>query len=163
MCVFLYECSIAVPKMDIFDSNTYPDLVTMIDNDIALSILSRFAPEWLLGSKRFTNQLHSNLKFSILEEIIGSLSAGAKYIHPISFKKSLVRDAWDDFHVQASRSWDRTLSQVYDAWGQPEFVLEHEMPVAIIEEKYDIDTDPFYKVPILYVMCREPAEFRKDE
>jgi hypothetical protein len=163
MCVFIFDCTITIPKINIFDANTYPDTVTMIDNDIALSVLSRFAPEWLLGSMRFTNQLHSNLNVNIPKEIIGSLSAGAKYIRPISFKKSLVRDAWDDFHVRASRSWDRTLSQLYNVWGKPEFVLEHELPTEKIEEKYDIDTDPFYKVPIPYVMRHEPSTFREGE
>ena len=113
VCCFVYECTITVPKINIFDATTYPDIVTSIDYDLAFMVLSRFAPEWLLGSKRFTNHLHSNLNIEIPDNVSGSLSAGAKYISPISINKSLVMECWDDFHTRALRSWDRTKDQLY--------------------------------------------------
>ena len=51
----VYALSTASPKFNIFDHMTYPDLSVKLEQDFLFMVFSRFAPQWLLGSRRFTN------------------------------------------------------------------------------------------------------------
>ena len=111
-CSLVYSCSTSMPKINIFDHSTFPDLSILVEQDILFMVLSRFAPEWLLRSCRFTNRLHSNLDIEIPSKVIGTFSAGMKYIPPIAMKKSLVKESWSEFHDRALHSWDSAGSAV---------------------------------------------------
>ena len=78
-----------MPKFNIFDYTTYPDLVVKMEQDLAFMVLSRFAPKWLLACRRFTNRLHSNLEIEVPQKVVNTFLAGLKYISPIAMKKSL--------------------------------------------------------------------------
>jgi hypothetical protein len=132
VCSLVYSLATAVPKFNIFDHATYPFLSTIVEQDLLHLIVSRFAPQWLLGSRRFTNQLHSNLDIEIPSKVVGTFSAGLKYISPIAMKKSLVKESWIEFCDQALRSWDSADSRL----------SKSEL------DKLKETTDPFYLIPI---------------
>jgi hypothetical protein len=153
-CCLVYECTIASPKINILDYSTYPDISVLIEFDILFTVMSRFAPKWLLSSRRFTNRLHSNVDIDIPKEVIGTFSAGLKYISPIYINKNLVKEAWSDFETRAHRSW-----------YQVEFP-EQELEDLKNEKK---STDPFYNLPIPF-KSKDPKhtkplgeDFVKDE
>ena len=93
----VFHCTVATPKFNILDYTTYPDLVIITEQDLAFFMMSWFAPQWLLGSRRFTNRLHSNLDIEVPEKVIATFSAGLKYISPIAMKKSLMKESWAEF------------------------------------------------------------------
>jgi len=109
VCCLAFTLCSSVPKFNIFDHTTYPLISTLIEQDL-LSLMSWFAPQWLLGSCRFTNWLHSNLEQEVPKEVIRTFSAGMKFISPIAMKKSLVLESWEEFCDRAYRSWDSTDS-----------------------------------------------------
>src|SRR6202789_4029788 len=148
---FMNECSITVPKINIFDHKTYPDIVTSIEYDVSLMVLSRYAPKWLLGSKRFTNDLHMNIETDVPTSVIGSLSAGAKYLPPISLDKSLVMDAWDDFHIRALRSWDRTIVKLVESDDD-----------GLEENKNSNKADTFYRIPVPFAVKDRARPLARD-
>ena len=93
LCCVVYCLLHAMPKFNIFDYTTYPDLVVKMEQDLAFMVMSWFAPKWLLGCHRFTNHLHSNLEIEVLSHVVNTFSAGLKYILPIAMKKSLVKES----------------------------------------------------------------------
>jgi len=122
-----------MPKINIFDHTTYPDISIYCEQDILFPVLSRFTPEWLLRSRWFTNQLHSNLDIDIPSKVISTFSAGLKYISPIAMKKSLVKESWAEFCDQAYKLWDRSSAS--------------EMPVEELNPE-----DSFYNIPIPFAL-----------
>jgi hypothetical protein len=144
MCfIFITQC--ILPKINIFDANTYPNLIVRIDYDIAVQVMCRFAPSWLLGSCRFTSRLHTNLEIDLPKEVVENLSAGLKFINPIEMKKGLVIDAWDNLCKRATSQWDQ-------AYGN--MIKDH---LAELEEGRS--NDPFYGIPIPF----EVAKVGKDK
>ena len=144
LCLVMYS-SLCVTKINVFDYTTYPDLIIYVEQDIALKILSRFAPEWLLGCRRFTNQLHSNLDINVPKEVVDTFSAGLKYLSPIAMKKSLVKESWCEFTDRAFKSW---------AGGYHDNDREN-----------NPEEDPFYSMPILFKLTSfvKPFEGKRDE
>ena len=128
----------ADPKINIFDYTTYPDLSVLMEQDFFFLVLSRFAPSWLLGSRRFTNRLHSNLEIEVPKYVIDSFSAGLKYLSPIAMKKSLVKVSWAEFCDRAIKSWARGYHDVDSDVGS--------------DMENDSDKDPFYSLPIPFVL-----------
>ena len=59
LCCLGYALSTASPKFNILDHTTYPDLSVKLEQDLLFMVFSWFAPQWLLGSRRFMNWLHS--------------------------------------------------------------------------------------------------------
>ena len=49
VCI-VFSCLYHDPKFNIFDYTTYPDLSVRVEQDLLFLILSRFAPDWLVGS-----------------------------------------------------------------------------------------------------------------
>src|SRR5258706_836978 len=105
VCCLVFVFSTASPKINIFDHTTYPDLVVRVEQDLLFMVMSRFAPKWLLGCRRFTNRLHSNLEIELPQKVVDTFSAGLKYLSPIAMKKSLVKDSWSEFCDRALKSW----------------------------------------------------------
>ena len=97
VCCLAFALCSSVLKFNIFDHTTYPLISTLIEQDLLFMVMSQFAPQWLLGSHRFTNWLHSNLEFEVPKEVIGTFLAGMKSILPIAMKKSLVLESWNEF------------------------------------------------------------------
>ena len=97
MCCVIYTLIHAMPKLNILDYTTYPDLVIYMDQDLAFMVLSQLAPKWLLGCHRFTNHLHSNLEVKVPQKVVNTFLAGLKYILPIAMKKSVVKESWCEF------------------------------------------------------------------
>jgi len=122
-----------MPKINIFDHTTYLEISIYCEQDILFPVLSHFAPEWLLGSRRFTNRLHSNLDLDVPKRVIDTFSAGLKYISPIAMKKSLVKELWAEFCDRAYKSWDKSLAS--------------EMPMEELNPE-----DSFYNIPIPFVL-----------
>ena len=145
ICCLVYALVVSRPKINIFDYTTYPDLSVRIEQDLLFLVLSRFAPEWLLGSKRFTNRLHTNLEIEVPKTVVDTFSAGLKYISPIAIKKSIVKASWYEFCTQALRSWDNRT------WEQ-------------VEKSKDSD-DPFYSLPIPFKLSgwAKPYEGKPNE
>src|SRR5258706_11456083 len=104
LCCLVHVFSTATPKFNYFDYTTYPDLVVKVEQDLLFMVMSRFAPEWLLRSRRFTNRLHSNLDIEVPKIVVDTFSAGLKYISPIAMKKSLLKEAWTEFCDRALKS-----------------------------------------------------------
>ena len=86
LCCVVYSLLHAMPKYNIFNYTTYPDLVVKMEQDLAFTVMSRFAPKWLLGCCRFTNRLHSNLEIEVPSHVVDTFLAGLKYISPIAMK-----------------------------------------------------------------------------
>jgi hypothetical protein len=107
LCCVVISCTTAVPKFNILDYTTYPDCVTLVEQDLLFLVLSRFAPKWLLSCRRFTNVQHHNLEIEVPGKVIGTFSAGQKYISPIAMKKSLVKDSWTEFTDRAYKLWNQ--------------------------------------------------------
>src|SRR5882757_1663439 len=145
ICVFV-ELSTATPKYNILDYTTYPDLVVKVEQDLLFMVTSRFAPEWLLGCRRFTNRLHSNLEVAVPQEVIDTFSAGLKYLSPIAMKKSLVKVSWSEYCERAMKSW---------AGGYHDYESDRE----------NNDEDPFFTIPIPFKLTGfvEPFEGKWDE
>ena len=134
LCCVIFSFIHVDPKINIFDYTTYPDLSVLMEQDFFFLVLSRFAPGWLIGSRRFTNRLHSNLEIEVPKYVIDSFSAGLKYLSPIAMKKSLVKVSWAEFCDRALKSW---------AGGYHEIDSDREN---------DSDEDPFYSLPIPFVL-----------
>jgi len=132
VCCLAFTLCSTVPKFNIFDHTTYPFISTLIEQDLLFTVMSQFAPQWLLGSCRFTNWLHSNLELKVLKEVVRTFSAGMKYILPIAMKKSLVLESWEEFCDQAYCSWDSVDS----------------CPSKQELDELKESTDPFYLLPI---------------
>src|SRR6266853_9600 len=109
-------------------------------------VTSRFAPEWLLSVRRFTNRLHSNLEVQMPKEVVDTFTAGLKYLSPIAMKKSLVKVSWNDFCERAFKSW---------AGGYHDQELDRE----------DEGEDSFYHIPIPFKLSGfvEPFDGHRDE
>jgi hypothetical protein len=136
--IFIVQCT--SPKINIFDANTYPNLIVRIDFDIAVQVMCRFAPSWLLGSCRFTSRLHTNLEIDLPKEVVENLSAGLKFINPIEMKKGLVIDAWDNLCKRATSQWDQAFGNM---------IKDH---LAELEEGRS--NDPFYGIPIPFEIAK---------
>src|SRR5258706_25176 len=144
LCCVVYELSTSSPKFNIFDYTTYPDLVVRVEQDFLFMLLSRFAPEWLLGSRRFTNRLHSNLEIEVPKMVVDTFSAGLKYLSPIAIKTSLVKESWTEFCNRALKSWARGY---------------HEIPNDDHDRENDSDYDPFYHIPIPFKLSSHVLPF----
>jgi hypothetical protein len=142
-CCLVFSISTTMPKYNIFDYTTYPHLSTLVEQDLLFLVTSRFAPQWLLGSRRFTNSLHSNLEIAIPDKVVGTFSAGLKYISPIAMKKSLVKESWNDFCDRAYRSWDSAHLTL----------TESDL------EKLKETTDPFYLIPVPFNLKGRAAPY----
>jgi len=142
LCCVLYSLFHATPKINIFDYTTYPDLVVYMEQDLALMVLSRFAPEWLLGCRRFTNVLHSNLEIELPKTVVDTFSAGLKYLSPIAMKKSLVKESWCEFTDRAFKSWAGGYHNV--------------------DREDDPNEDPFYSIPIPFKLTGHVKPFDGD-
>jgi hypothetical protein len=144
ICLVVFSCITAVPKFNILDYSTYPDISTLVEQDLLFLVISRFAPDWLVGSRRFTNRLHNNLDLEIPEKVIGTFSAGLKYISPIAMKKSLVKESWIEFCDRAYRSWDSAHLRLDDS------------------EKDKDSSDPFYLLPIPLKLSGQAKPYDKE-
>jgi len=146
VCCLVHVFSTATPKINIFDHTTYPDLVVRVEQDLLFMIMSRFAPKWLLGCRRFTNRLHSNLIVEVPKEVVDTFSAGLKYLSPIAMKKSIVKVSWSELCERAMKSW---------AGGYHEETLDRE----------NDEVDPFYAIPIPFKLSGfvEPFEGKWDD
>ena len=144
LCCVVYELSTSSPKFNIFDYTTYPDLVVRVEQDFLFMLLSRFAPEWLLSSRRFTNRLHSNLEIEVPKMVVDTFSAGLKYLSPIAIKTSLVKESWTEFCNRALKSWARGY---------------HEIPNDDHDRENDSDYDPFYHIPIPFKLSSHVLPF----
>ncbi len=148
LCCLVHVLSTAMPKFNYFDYTTYPDLVVKVEQDLLFMVLSQFAPEWLLGSCRFTNHLHSNLDIEVPKIVVDTFSAGLKYLLPIAMKKSLVKESWTEFCNRALKSWARGR-HLNDNDGDNDSSTE----------------DPFYSIPIPFKLKGHvlPFEGKPDE
>jgi len=142
LCCVLYSCLHSTPKINIFDYTMYPDLLVYMEQDLALMVLSRFAPEWLLGCHRFTNALHSNLEIELPKTVVDTFLAGLKYLLPIAMRKSLVKESWCEFTNRAFKSW---------AGGYHN-----------IDRENDSNEDPFYSIPIPFKLTGHVKPFDGD-
>jgi len=141
ICCLVFACTISVPKINIFDHTTYPEIVTMIEQDLLFMFMSRFAPEWLLSSRRFTNQLHYNIDIEVPKKVIDTFSVGLKYISPIALKKSLVKESWNEFCERALKLWDKSPTD-----------SQKEIQDRLWEETIE---DPFFTIPIPFALLGE--------
>ena len=123
----------------------YTTVSVKLEQDFLFMVFSQFAPQWLLGSRRFTNRLHSNLDIEVPKEVVNTFSAGLKYISPIAIKKSIVKELWNEFCTQALRSWDN--SHLYE-----------------LQEKDD-SSNPFYSIPVPFKLTGlvKPYEGKPNE
>src|SRR5258706_11871586 len=146
ICCLVHVFSTTTPKINIFDYTTYPDLVVKVEQDLLFMVMSRFAPEWLLGSRRFTNRLHSNLDIDVPKIVVDTFSAGGKYLSPIVIKKILVKESWTEV-------FDRSLQSL--AGGRHLNDRENDSD----------DEDPFYSIPIPFKLKGHvlPFEGKPDE
>src|SRR5258706_9496838 len=146
ICCLVHVLSTATPKFNYFDYTTYPDLVVKVEQDLLFMVMSRFAPEWLLRCRIFTNRLHSNLEVEVPKEVMDTFSAGLKYLSPIAMKKSLVKVSWTEFCERAMKSW---------AGGYHDQESDRE----------NDDEDPFFTIPIPFKLSGfvEPFEGKWDE
>src|SRR5258706_5495417 len=129
ICCLDFVLSTSTPKFNYFDYTTYLDLVIKVEQDLLFMVMSWFAPRWLLGSCRFTNQLHSNLDIEVPQMVVDTFLVGGKYLSPIVMKKSLVKESWTEFCDHTLKSWARSY---------------HDND----RENDSDDEDPFYSIPI---------------
>jgi len=134
LCCLVISLSTSLLKINIFDHTTYPEICILVEQDLLHLVLSRFAPKWLLGSRRFTNRLHHNLDIEVPEHVITTFSAGLKYISPIALKKSLMKESWNEFLDQAYKQWDVSSASEGVTW-----------------ENMDLE-DSFYNIPIPFIL-----------
>jgi hypothetical protein len=144
ICLVVFSCISTMPKFNILDYSTYPDISTMVEQDLLFLIISRFAPNWLVGSHRFTNCLHNNLEIEVPEKVIRTFSARLKYISPIAMKKSLVKELWIEFCNQAYCSWDSAIYRLDES------------------DKDKDSLDPFYLLPIPLKLSSQAKPYDKE-
>jgi hypothetical protein len=84
------------------------------------------------------------LDLEIPEKVIGTFSAGLKYISPIAMKKLLVKESWIEFCNQAYRSWDSAHLRLDDS------------------DKDKDSSDPFYLLPIPLKLSGQAKPYDKE-